>query len=285
MFFLAPSLLLASAVVVQAPAPLDRAAIVQALETETCVPVESPAVRVCRADYSWDGRALEALSFQPATGERLPGILLVPGFQRTARDLIGLGVQLAGEGFVGLAVTQPGFGRSEGPADYVGPRTVRALEEGLDRLKKDARVDASRIGLYGFSRGGMAAALIAVRRDDLKAAVFGAGIYDFQRAHDEVPIEAIRKNMEIETGMTREAVEVRSAVLRMDALRCPVLILHGDADRNVPVSQALLLQERLKALGKDFEIRIFPGRDHGIGPEVATETVAFFKKRLGIPRK
>jgi dipeptidyl aminopeptidase/acylaminoacyl peptidase len=282
MFLLAPSLLLAPALAIQTP-PLDRAAIVRSLETEACVSMDSPAVQVCRADYSSDGRALEALSFQPAKGERRPGILLIPGFQRTARDLIGLGVQLAGEGFAGLAVTQPGFGRSEGPADYVGPRTVRALEEGLDRLKKDARVDASHIGLYGFSRGGMAAALIAVRRDDLKAAVLGAGIYDFQRAHDEVPIEAIRKNMEIETGMTREAVEVRSAILRMDKLRCPVLILHGDADRNVPVSQALLLQDRLKALGKDFEIRIFPGREHGIGPEVATETVAFFKKRLGAP--
>jgi dipeptidyl aminopeptidase/acylaminoacyl peptidase len=59
-----------------------------------------------------------------------------------------------------------------------------------------------------------------------------------------------------------------------------VLILHGEKDENVPVSQAYLLRDRLTALKKDFEIKLYPDRPHGIGPEVATETIDFFKRRL-----
>jgi dipeptidyl aminopeptidase/acylaminoacyl peptidase len=126
------------------------------------------------------------------------------------------------------------------------------------------------MGIYGFSRGGMAASLLAVQLDDVDAAVFGAGVYDFKKAHDEATIEGIRHNMEIESGWTDEAIRERSSVLRMEKLKCPVLILHGEKDANVPVSQAYLLRDRLTALKKDFEIKLFPDREHGIGPEVTT---------------
>jgi dipeptidyl aminopeptidase/acylaminoacyl peptidase len=122
--------------------------------------------------------------------------------------------------------------------------------------------------------------LLAVEIDDVKAAVFGAGIYDFQRMYDEVTIPGIRENMKNETGMTPEAVRLRSSVLRMDRLGAPVLILHGEDDKNVPVSQAKLLAKRLGELHKEFDLRLFPGREHSIGPEVSVLTVEFFKKRL-----
>jgi hypothetical protein len=41
-----------------------------------------------------------------------------------------------------------------------------------------------------------------------------------------------------------------------------------------------MLRDRLRALHKEFEIRLYPGRAHGIGPEVGTETAAFFKTHL-----
>lgn len=66
----------------------------------------------------------------------------------------------------------------------------------------------------------------------------------------------------------------------MERLRCPVLILHGEKDEYVPVSQAHLLRDRLTALKKDFEIKLFPDRPHDIGPEVATYTLDFFKRQL-----
>jgi dipeptidyl aminopeptidase/acylaminoacyl peptidase len=254
--------------------------IAEALERDGCVGLESDKVKVCKYDYVSDGRSVEAVSFRPAGAGPFPGILLIPGYQRTAMNLISLGVALAREGFAAAAVTQPGFGKSQGPPDYVGPTTLKVLTEGFHKLEREPFVDSRRMGIYGFSRGGMAASLLAVQLDDVDAAVFGAGIYDFKKAYDEVGMEGIRENMRAETGMSPEAVKQRSSILRMKRLRCPVLILHGEKDENVPVSQAILLRDTLTALKKEFEIKLFPDRPHGIGPEVTTYTVDFFKRKL-----
>lgn len=176
---------------------------------------------------------------------------MIPGFQGTAGDLISLGAPLAEAGIAAVAASQPGFGKSAGPGDFVGPKTIKVLTAGFRRLQKEPFVDPQRMGIYGRSRGGMAAWLLAVEIEDVKAAVFDAGVYDFQREYDEVAIPGIRQNMKSETGMTPEAVRVRSSILRMDRLRCPVLILHGEDDTRVPVSQAKLLAKRLEELHKE----------------------------------
>ena len=275
-YFVLLSLLILSSPVIAAQ-KTESARIREALASQNCVDVE---VKVCKYDYVYEGLSIEAVSFRPAGDGRFPGVLLIPGYQRTALDQISLGTALARAGIAAVAVTQPSFGKSQGKADYVGPLTLKVLTEGFRKFKRESYVDADRMGIYGFSRGGMAASLLAVRLDDLRAAVFGAGIYDFQKAHDEVKIEGIRENMEKETGMTKEAVRERSSIFQMERLKCPVLILHGEKDENVPVSQAYLLRDRLTALKKDFEIKLYPDRTHGIGPEVLTETVDFFKRRL-----
>ena len=205
---------------------------------------------------------------------------MVPGFQRTARDLAPLGMRLAREGFAAVAVTQPGFGKSEGPPDFVGPKTLAVLTVAYRKLQKERYVDPNRMAIYGYSRGGMAASLLAVELDDVKAAVFGAGIYDFKKNYDDSPLPNARKNMMAETGMTKEAIRQRSSILRMDKLKCPVLILHGEKDERVPVSQAVELRDRLTQLHKEFEIKLFPGREHAIGPEVGDMTVDFFRRKL-----
>jgi dipeptidyl aminopeptidase/acylaminoacyl peptidase len=67
----------------------------------------------------------------------------------------------------------------------------------------------------------------------------------------------------------------------MDKLGCPVLILHGELDENVPVGQALALRDRLGALGKSFEIQLFPGQGHGIRREdISRYSLDFFERKL-----
>ena len=276
-YFILLSLILFAAPVIVAQQG-EPARIREALATQNCVDVE---IKVCKYDYIYDGLSIEAVSFRPAGNGRFPGVLLIPGYQRTALDLISLGTALARAGFAAVAVSQPSFGKSQGKADYVGPLTLKVLTEAFRKFKRETYIDPDRMGIYGYSRGGMAASLLAVKLDDVRAAVFGAGIYDFQKAHDEVKIPGIRANMESETGMTEAAVRERSSIFQMERLKCPVLILHGEKDENVPVNQAYMLRDRLTALKKDFEIKLYPDKPHSIGAEeVTTATIDFFKRRL-----
>jgi dipeptidyl aminopeptidase/acylaminoacyl peptidase len=270
-------LLSANAMAQQRP---DFSKLLESIEKDGCAAHES-GVKVCKRDYSVDGKKVEAILFEPRGVSPFPAVLLIPGHATTARDWLPNGLTYARNGYAGLAVSQPGYGKSEGPADYVGPKTIKVLKEGYRRLQKEPFVDPNRMGIVGYSRGGMAAALLAVQLDDVKAVVLGAGVYDFKRQYDDTGLDGIRQNMKAETGMTDEAIKQRSSVLLMEKLKCPVLILHGEKDINVPVSQAFLLRDRLSALKKEFEIQTFPDREHGIGPEnLYKYSLDFLKRKL-----
>jgi acetyl esterase/lipase len=63
----------------------------------------------------------------------------------------------------------------------------------------------------------------------------------------------------------------------------PILIVHGDKDPTVPLSQSELLHEALKKGGVDSTLKVIPGAAHGPGvftPELLKEYVAFFEKHL-----
>lgn len=241
---------------------VDRQAVLDALAKSGCTTLET--IKVCKYDYQLNANNVEAISFQPSGEGRFPGVILIPGYQRSAPDYLSLGRTLGQLGYASLAITQPGFGKSTGKADYVGPETIKTLTEGFKKFQRESYIDPDRMAVFGYSRGGMAASLLATQLKEVKAAVFGAGIYDFKKAYDEIKIEGIRENMKLESGMTEKAIEERSSIRHMKNLRSPVLILHGEKDENVPVSQALALRDTLTALKKDFEIKLFPEAAHGI---------------------
>ena len=81
-------------------------------------------------------------------------------------------------------------------------------------------------------------------------------------------------------GRLRRSCDQNSPILQMERRKCPVLILHGEKDVNVPVSQALPLPDRLTPLHKESEIKLFPDREHSIGPEVNDLTVDFLRRKL-----
>ncbi len=223
---------------------------------------------------------MEAISFRPLAEGKYPGLLLT-------HTPFTLATILAQQRFACLLVEQPGFGKSEGKRDFVGPRTIKALITGFKKFKREPYVDSGKMGIFGYSRGAMAAALMTVRLGkDVRAAAFGAGAYDFKKAYSEIKIEDIRRNMETETGMTAKAVKERSAVLQMKNLKTPVLILHSEQDETVPVTQALALRDRLRELKKDFEIKLSHKGKHGfIDGDFLANVIEFFSRRLGTSQK
>ena len=265
----------------QPPAPLLAADIAARLHENGRVELAGGQIIVERYDFDQGGGHVEAVVTRPGGAGAHPGLLLVPGHTRTAIDMLPLSVRFARAGFATVAVSQPGYGGSTGPADFAGPRTFAALRAAAERFAREPYVDAAHMGIYGYSRGALAAAELAARTDLFRAAVFGGGIYDFRAAYDQVGLAGIRANMASEAGLSEAAVRFRSPILDMAGLDGPVLIIHAAEDANAPPAQAQMLDARLTALGREHELLMIPGRDHALSvADIVVPATAFFTRNL-----
>ncbi|HZI46666.1 MAG TPA: prolyl oligopeptidase family serine peptidase, partial [Pyrinomonadaceae bacterium] len=65
---------------------------------------------------------------------------------------------------------------------------------------------------------------------------------------------------------------------------CPVLILHGEADDTVPVSEAHYIAQLAEKKNVPYELQIYPGAGHGFTPEIMADasqrTLNFLRKYL-----
>ena len=119
-------------------------------------------------------------------------------------------------------------------------------------LRGRADVDASRIGLWGGSYGGYLTALGLARGSDL----FKAGV-DFHGVHDWSKLRRVDADSEI----ARIAFQ-SSPMASVDTWRSPVLLIHGDDDRNVPFGESVRLVEALRERKVHVEQLIFPDEIH-----------------------
>lgn len=223
-----------------------------------------------------DGRQVELfVATPPGDGGHLPVVLYVHGHQfgerPGGRAFVDLGVlaRTARGGRIAAAVSQPGYGTSEGPPDFCGPRSHQAVHAAIAYLRSHPRVDPERIALFGHSRGAIVSSVVAVEDDRLAAVILRGGIYDMADAYDRLdPSEfvgaGIRANIEKESGATPEAFHDRSALLRGEISRVPTLFLHGEDDDRSPIDQVRALAERLASVGTPVEVRLFRGEGHRV---------------------
>jgi dipeptidyl aminopeptidase/acylaminoacyl peptidase len=259
----------------------SRPTLDEVLEKEGCFTNEQSKVNICKYDYLADGKKIEAFIIRPLADGKYPAIVLLSG-KEGAKTFITFGTILAGRGFACLAISELGYGKSEGRPDFMGPASIEAFAVGFKKFKREPFVDAGKMGIFGYSRGGLAASLLTVKiGKDVKAAIFGAGVYDLRKAYEETKFEGIRENIKAETGLTEKAIKERSSILQMKKLETPILIIHGENDENVPTSQALLLRDRLTELNKDFEIIILTDHKHGqFKGNFISPVIDFFTRRL-----
>ncbi|MFN7924983.1 MAG: prolyl oligopeptidase family serine peptidase [Bryobacteraceae bacterium] len=127
-------------------------------------------------------------------------------------------------------------------------------------LQSRADVDAKRIGLWGGSYGGYLTALGLARASDL----FAAGV-DIHGVHDwNVVIKGFRPSYDPRENPDRARVAFESSPMAgVKGWRSPVLLIHGDDDRNVPFSESVTMAEALRKQGVEFEQLVFPDEIHG----------------------
>lgn len=255
------------------------------LEKEGCTTLEKSKVKICKYDYVADGKKIEAFTIRPLADGKYPGLVLLSSTEG-AKTSFTFETIFAQKGFACLVISPLGYGKSEGKPDFMGPAAIEAFAVGFKKFKRESFVDAKKMGVFGYSRGGMAASLLTLKLGkNVKAAVFGAGVYDFKKAYDETKFDEIREIIKTESGLTEKAIKERSSILQMKKLKTPVLIIHGENDQNVPTNQALLLRDRLTELKKDFEIIILADHKHGqFKGNFITPVIDFFSRKLkGVP--
>ena len=235
-----------------------------------------------------DGLALDGLLILPPGKGRADGpfplIVLVHGgpYARFADDCQLASGRPSGQWLAqgGYAVFLPnargGMGHGAdfaySVAGRVGLEDWEDILAGLDRLISDGVADPARLGIGGWSQGGFMTAW-AVGQDAegapprFRCGVMGAGVSDWGMMVAESDMMTFEAGLGGSTGWEgigphpHDRVSPISFVHRV---RTPVLLLHGERDERVPVSQAQFFARGLRRYGVPNELVIYPREPHGL---------------------
>jgi dipeptidyl aminopeptidase/acylaminoacyl peptidase len=233
---------------------------------------------------SADGLAIHGQLFMPrgvsAGGHSLPAVIFTHGgpvrqmllgfhYMYYYHNAYAMNQYLASRGYAVLSINYRlgiMYGRAfrEAPhGAWRGSAEYADVVAGAHYLQGLPQVDPHRIGLWGGSYGGLLTAL-GLARD---SALFGAGV-DFHGVHDwSMFLPRWEEGSPAAAPDAREAYRLAfesSPTAAIEGWRSPVLLIHGDDDRNVPFAQTRDLAERLRGRRVPVEELIFPDEIHDL---------------------
>ena len=245
-----------------------------------------------------DGQALHYKLFKPPhfdAARRYPAIVEVyggPGVQRvlnhwngssftqilTRAGYVVFQLDNRGSGFRGTAFSSPIHGK-------LGDIEVVDQVQGARWLASQGFVDASRIGVWGWSYGGYLTLMLMCKAPDVfRAGVSGAPVTDWTLYDTHYTERYLDRPQDNAAGY-----EASSVLPYAKDLRGKLLVIHGMADDNVLFLHSTKLFRRLQDLGKPFEVMVYPGAKHGLiqqhdGRHAYATILRFFLDNLGPER-
>lgn len=255
-----------------------------------------------------DGVSVHAQLFEPAGGnaEKRPAIIYVHGgpprqmllgwhYSDYYTNAYALNQYLASRGYIVLSVNYRlgiGYGYDfHRPlnAGVQGASEYQDIKAGGEYLQRLAQVDPKRIGVYGGSYGGYLTALALARDSKL----FAAGV-DIHGVHNWTAERAapLLENRYEKPPDVQRALDVAwqsSPVASIASWKSPVLLIHGDDDRNVRFSQTADLVRRLEKAGVTYEELVIPDDTHHFMRhanllKVNSAVATFFDRVFGMNR-
>ena len=151
-------------------------------------------------------------------------------------------------------------------ADW-GNYEVQDLLAGVDHVIKMGVADPDRLGVGGWSYGGILTDYLIASDNRFKAATSGAGTA-FTVAFYGTDQYIIQYDYEIGPPWNPQAWETYQKIsypfLHADRIQTPTLFLGGERDFNVPVQGSQQMYQALRTLGIDTQLIIYPNENHGI---------------------
>jgi dipeptidyl aminopeptidase/acylaminoacyl peptidase len=227
------------------------------------------------AANSKDGTDVHGLIVKPAAfqaGRRYPAVLRIHGGPN-GQDTNAFSFErelFAANGYVVVAVNYRGSnGRGSAYqkaifADW-GNKEVVDLLGAMDYVQKLDYVDAARLGIGGWSYGGILTNYTIATDGRFKAAISGAGssnqisMYgtDMYITQYENELGPPWKNQDL-------WIKLSYPFFHADRIRTPTLFMGGEKDFNVPLLGGEQMYQALRSLGVDSALVIYPNQFHGI---------------------
>jgi dipeptidyl aminopeptidase/acylaminoacyl peptidase len=227
------------------------------------------------ASKSKDGTVVDGLMVKPASyeaGKRYPTLLRIHGGPN-GQDEHSFSFErefFAANGYVVLAINyrgSSGRGTAFQKAIYGdwGRKEVMDLLGAVDRAVAMGVADPERLGIGGWSYGGILTDYTIATDTRFKAAISGAGSALQLSMYGS---DQYIRQYETEIGVPWKAqdrwIRVSYPFFKADRIKTPTLFLGGDRDFNVPIVGGEQMYQALKSLGVETQLVIYPGQFHGI---------------------
>jgi dipeptidyl aminopeptidase/acylaminoacyl peptidase len=239
------------------------------------IPADFPIQRMITPEpvtfASSDGLTIHGQLFLPPNRQasRAPAVIFFHGGSRRQmllgwhymyyyNNAYALNQYLANQGYIVLSVNYRsgiGYGLDFREAlNYggTGASEYNDVQAAGRYLRERMDIDPGRIGVWGGSYGGYLAALALARNSDMfRVAVDFHGVHDWAKEWELAPTDPAAK-----------LAFDSSPMAFVDGWKSPVLLIHGDDDRNVQFGQTVVLTDALRKRKVEFEDLIFPDEIH-----------------------
>jgi dipeptidyl aminopeptidase/acylaminoacyl peptidase len=229
------------------------------------------------------------LTLPPGRDPKTLPLVVMPHGGPEGQDTVGfdwLAQAFAGHGY---AVFQPNFRGSDGYGlafrdagfGQWGRKMQTDISDGVAELVRQGVVDPKRACIFGASYGGYAAlAGVTLQQGLYRCAVSYAGIGDMStlfdtQAQDE-GVSAGSRYLQKFIGvqlMGDAILHQISPVAFVDRVEAPVLLIHGEDDTVVPISQSVEMERKLRSAGKPVEFLRIKGEDHWLSQDATRKQV------------
>ena len=237
---------------------------------ESCY--EDNQVEIFDITYMSDGLKVKGYLAYPKSPGTYPAVIWNRGGNRDFSLLEPLTLKIYAEnGYVAIGSQYRGNGGGEGEEEF-GGADVNDVLNLVPALKSLSNVDTDKIGMVGYSRGGMMTYIVLKEQtlrgtSDIKAACTVAGPANLRMLAEERP-EMLSSVMKPLIGgnpsQLPEEYDARSAICWADKINVPLLMQHGEADENVSVEESRELAQELDKYGKVYKLITYPGDDHSL---------------------